>query len=99
MIFGKHRNKDINIFINNEKFETVQTTKFLGLILDSQLSWKPHIEQTTKKVAKTIGILTRAKQFLNKKTLVELYFSFAYPYLIYANIISGNATQENCWPI
>ena len=74
MIFGKHRHKEINIFINDEKLETVQKTTFLGLLLDSQLNWKLQIENITKKVAKVIGILTRAKQFLNKKTLIQLNF-------------------------
>jgi hypothetical protein len=74
MIFGKHRLKDVNIFINNERLDVVQNTTFLGLTLDSQLNWKQQIEKVTKKVAKVIGILSRAKQFLNKKTLVQLYF-------------------------
>jgi hypothetical protein len=99
MIFGKHRNKDINIFINNKKLEIVQTTKFLVLTLDSQFSWKPHIGQTTKKVAKMIGILTRTKQFLIKMTLIQLYFSFAYPYLIYGNIIWGFVPANTLWPL
>ena len=65
MIFGKHCKKDINIQINNEKLEIVQKTKFLGLILDSRITWKDQIETITKKVAKTIGIIGRAKQYLN----------------------------------
>jgi hypothetical protein len=99
MIFGKHRNKNVNIYINNEKLNIVQHTKFLGLILDSQLNWKLHLEQVTKKVSKVIGIIMRAKQLLNKKTLVQLYFSFAYPYLIYGNLIWGSASATAIWPL
>jgi hypothetical protein len=99
MIFGKNRHKQIKIFIENEQLEIVQNTKFLGIIVDSQLSWKPHIEQITKKVAKVIGVISRAKQFLNKKTLIQLYFSFAYPYLIYNNIIWGSAPATTLWPL
>jgi hypothetical protein len=97
MIFGKHRNKNIKIKINNEQLEIVQKTTFLGLILDSQINWKLHIECTTKKVAKVIGIISRAKQFLNKKTLVQLYFSFAYPYLIYGNLLWGSTSASTLW--
>jgi hypothetical protein len=54
MIFGKHYKENIDIRINNEKLDTVQSTKFLGLILDSKFTWKEQIETITKKVAKTI---------------------------------------------
>ena len=91
--------KKIKIYINNEQLEIVHQTKFLGLILDSQLNWKPQIEQTTKKVAKVIGIISRAKQFLKKENLIQLYFSFAYPYLIYANIIWGSSPASTLWPL
>ena len=81
MVFGKHRNKEFKIFINDKLLETVHETKFLGILLDSQLSWKAQLNSITKKVAKTIGIISRAKQFLTKKTLVQLYYSFAYPHI------------------
>jgi hypothetical protein len=69
------------------------------IILDSSLTWKEHFLYTSKKVAKTIGILSQARQFFNKKTLTQLYYSFAYPYLIYCNIIWGNATKTTIWPL
>jgi hypothetical protein len=50
-------------------------------------------------MAKSIGIITRAKQFFNKTTLLQLYYSFVYPYLIYGNIIWGNAANVTCWPL
>ena len=34
---------------------------------------------------------------LNKKTLIQLYFSFAYPYLIYGNILWGSAAASTLW--
>ena len=50
-------------------------------------------------MAKSIGIITRAKQFFNKTTLLQLYYNFVYPYLIYRNIIWGNAADVTCWPL
>jgi hypothetical protein len=99
MIFGKHRNKNITIKINEQRLDIVHKTTFLGLILDSQINWKLHIECTTKKVAKVVGIISRAKQFLNKKTLIQLYFSFAYPYLIYGNLLWGSTPASTLWPL
>jgi hypothetical protein len=62
-------------------------TKFVGVIVDQELNWKKHIIYTSKKIAKAIGILTKTKQILNRNTLIQLYYSFVYPYLIYGNLI------------
>ena len=50
-------------------------------------------------MAKSIGILSRARKFLNKTTLMQLYFSFLYPYLTYCIIIWGRATENALLPI
>jgi hypothetical protein len=87
------------ITLNGEILDIVTETKFLGVILDSGLTWKNHIIYTSKKIAKSIGILSKARQYFNSKTLIRLYYSFIYPYLIYCNTIWGNASQTNLWTI
>jgi exonuclease III len=102
MIFGRKtegRENSLDIFIEGTKIDIVTQTKFLGIILENSLSWKPHLMYLSKKVSKTIGILSRARKFLNKETLKQLYYSFLYPYLTYCNIIWGNAPQSTLWPI
>ena len=101
MLFGgkKSSDYDIKILINGEKINIVSETKFLGVTLDSKLSWKAHIQSITKKVAKSIGVLIRARQFLDKKTMKQLYYTFVYPHLIYCIAIWGKATAQNIWPL
>jgi hypothetical protein len=102
MLFGTKKGEqsyDINIKINNEKLDRVNQTKFLGIILDSGCTWQPHIQYITKKIAKSIGILSLARQTLNKNTLIQLYYSFIYPYLLYCNIIWGKAAATHIWPL
>ena len=93
MIF-KSNNKytsDIPIIIDNVPIERVYSAKFLGVQIDPQLSWVKHIDYTCKKLSKCCGILSKAKRILNKSTLITLYYTFAYPYFTYCNIIWGNA--------
>ena len=47
------------IFFKNMEIVQTNTAKFLGVLIDSTLSWKSHIEYITKKVAKSIGIIKR----------------------------------------
>ena len=58
-------------------------------MISDTLSWKSHIEYISKKVAKSVGILSRLSRFLYKKNLLNLYHSLVYPYLIYCNEVWG----------
>ena len=44
----------------------------------------------TCKIAKTVGILCKARHFIGKDLLLSLYYSLIYPHLIYGNIVWGN---------
>ena len=73
----------------------VEKTKFLGVVIDNKLSWQDHINYISGKIARGIGILIKAMAFLNKETLVTLYYSFVYPYLIYCNHVWGSSCSKN----
>jgi hypothetical protein len=92
----KLNSHDINIQIEGWTLEIVKTTKFLGLILDSGLSWKNHIQHITTKIAKSIGILSLAKQTLTQKSLIQLYYAFVFPY---CTVIWGKNHDSTIWPI
>ena len=87
--------EDVPMIINGEVVERVYVTKFLGVYIDAQLSWKHHIDYTCKKLSKSIGILSKARRKLSKNTLISLYYSFSYPYLIYCNQVWGNTYPTN----
>jgi hypothetical protein len=102
MIFGPNKRKEthnISVKIEGQIIEVVHHTKFLGIILDDKLTWKNHISYITQKISKSIGILTRARPLLNTTILRQLYYSFLYPYIIYCNIIWGQAASITLWPL
>ena len=92
MFFTKKRKPTakIDLFIDNERIEETCKTKFLGVIIDNKLTWKDHINYISGKIARGIGVIIKARKFLNKKSLLSLYYSFIYPYLIYCNVVWGN---------
>lgn len=48
---------DVNIFMNNSRLERVDKAKFLGVVLDSKLTWKSHNRYIRTDVSKVAGIL------------------------------------------
>ena len=77
------------IFVDNKQIQKTDQTKFLGIIISDNLSWQTHIDYISKKVSKSIGILYRLSKFLNKSSLLSLYYSLIYPYYIYCNEVWG----------
>ena len=69
--------------------------KFLGVLSDDNLSWKEHIKYLEDKIAKNIGLMCRAKPFLNKESLLALYYSYIHSYLNYANLAWGSTYLTN----
>ena len=54
-----------NIHINNSELKKVtHDTKFLGVIIDENLTWEQHIKALSKKLASCTGSLNRIIQFL-----------------------------------
>jgi len=96
MIFTRNRilhNRINKIVIEGTIIDTVEKTKFLGVIIDNNLCWKDHIFYLCNKIAKGIGIIKKVKDILNRDTLISLYYTFIYPYLIYCNIVWGRAAN------
>ena len=52
--------------------------KYLGVIVDSHLSWKPHILNVSKKIGRSIGIMYKLREFMNIKMLKNIYYSLIY---------------------
>ena len=67
--------------------------RYLGLILDSCLSWKHHINELCKKLSRAIGLLYKIKHFSTKHVLRSLYFSIFHSHLTYGLPVWGNAAK------
>ena len=95
MLSHTHRTTPLplNIKIDDKLLTEVQQIKFLGVILDNRLRWKPHIEDTQNKLFKIMGILYKIRNLCNAACLKQLYLSLAYPYLFYCSAIWGGACK------
>ena len=73
MFTNKNASKPIlNISIDEHRIDETDHTKFLGVVIDSKLTWKNHISYITGKIAKGTGVITKARKLLDKNTLITL---------------------------
>ena len=64
---------DIVIKIGNKHLRRANYVKNLGLLLDENLSWKYHLSELSKKLARTCGIFFKVRSFL-PSTLIVVYY-------------------------
>ena len=78
-----------NLEINGIPLERVQNFNFLGLVLNENMFWKPHIDLLANKLAKCAGVLNKLKRFLPIHILRTLYFSMVQSRLVYCILTWG----------
>ena len=76
--------------INNDFLKQVLFIKFLGVIIDQNLTWKNHISSVLQSVMKSTGLIAKLRHFTNRNTLKLIYYALAYPYLTYGKLVWGN---------
>ena len=74
----------------------VKEVTFLGVILDENLSWKPHISHIAGKISKSVGIFVRSSPCLTKLALKMLCYLLVYPYFHYCIIVWGFTLPHPC---
>ena len=75
MLVGSKTVEHDNISINLDRISLPQVTeqKILGVLIDSKLNWKPHIETLERSLSSKLGILHRVSYFLPVSKLQLIY--------------------------
>ena len=81
--------------INNREISRTESRKFLGVLLDENLSWKTHIKYIENKISKNISILFKVRPFLNKMSLLSLYYCYIHSYIYYGSVSSRKKQTVN----
>ena len=87
------------LFIDNHRIERNKVNKFLGILIHENLTWDDHIRYIKQKVSKSIGILYKTSQIVNKSSLIQLYYSFINSYLSYGNIVWASTYKTTLEPL
>ena len=57
---------DTHYFLHGHKLEVVDSSKYLGVALSEDLSWRKHVEATSSKAFRTLGFLCHNFRDCNK---------------------------------
>ena len=86
----KHLADRITLSLNGCKIFESTKVKYLGVILDSRLSWKHHIFELNKKLSRAVGMLYKLRSMnCDQRILLSLYFSLFQSHLTYGLVAWG----------
>jgi hypothetical protein len=91
--FGKPDNlpaKNLFLKIDGQILRKVDQCKFLGVLIDQDLSWRGHIRKVVTKLRQTMGLIGRARGFMDEAQILLLYNTMVLPHLQYCLINWGN---------
>lgn len=100
MLLSRKRSKmsiPCTLLLNQMPLEFVDSFKYLGLNITSDLTWSRHIETITSKARRLVGLLFR--QFYHcadTNTLKKLYVSLIRPHLEYACQVWDPSSAKEC---
>jgi len=97
MQFLSKTNYAINVNISHKTIQisNVCPTNFLGVTLDSTLSWKPHLDQLISKLNSACYVIRSLKSLIPLESLRMIYFSSVHAIISYGIIFWGNSSYRN----
>ena len=75
--------------IRQKVLDDVQCTKYLGVHIDKTLDWKKHIQEVSKKISRSLGMIKYAKRFLPFESLKNLDTGLVDPHFRYCCAVWG----------
>ena len=85
---------NVDIILDKTKLKRVDKTKFLGVTIDENLSWKNHIDGITKTISRNIGMINKLKFIIPERILHTLYCTLVLPYINYGILIWGRRAKH-----
>lgn len=80
-----------NVVVKGCCIDEVNTFKYLGIHLDTTLTWKTHIDNLVKSNAPLCGMFRKLSHFLPRHVLMKVYHSFVHSRYQYGVSIWGSA--------
>ena len=96
VLFHSYQKKVTELVIlkfGRKKIQQENCVKFLGVLLDSALSWKYHLAVLAKKLARTSGLFFKTRHLIPFDTIKLLYHAIFSPFLYYGIVVWGVASE------
>jgi len=85
--------------MNGVRIQQTDSIKYLGVIIDNKLSWKPQISSLCGQLSQACGVMYKIRHFADMKILRLICFSLFHSHLQYCIIDWGRAYKTVIRPV
>ena len=85
---------DLAVVVNGKQLENVQCAKLLGLEIDQELKFAPHIDKLCRKLSQRIGIMKKIRYCLPLKYRLLFYNAMIRLVMAYVNIVWSSCDKH-----
>ena len=95
----KHNPDSFKVTINNHTISPEDSLKYVGVLLDNTLSWKPHVQKVKTQLSRACGILSKFKHYTSPPVQKVVYNSLIHADLNYSVLNWGSASNTTIEPL
>ena len=85
---------NMNVLVDNTVIPQVEQTKFLGIILERQLSCRNHTNTLYNKIIANKLLLLKSKRFISNEGLRSIYYGHIHSHISYGLINWGSMADK-----
>jgi len=95
-VFSKRiQESTIKLKLSGNDIPCVNSTKYLGVHLDSDLSMQNHCMSVKNKLNKITSACYYISNFINRSHVRDIYFAYVFPHIKYGIEITGSSSMKN----
>jgi hypothetical protein len=99
MIIDNRRKQHVHgdIIIKGEVVEKVEQYKYLGIIIDNKLTWKPNTDAIVKKLHSRLYFLRKLRSFNVRQEILQMFYTSTCNSVLYFGSVcwSGNISKQD----
>jgi hypothetical protein len=80
---------ELSVVIKNKEIREENSTKFLGVIIDRNLTWELQIDKICSKISSSLFTIKRLSTIIEQDILITVYYGLVYPHLKYGITVWG----------
>lgn len=81
--------------LNDFNISLTNNVKFLGVSLDSKLTWNVHLDEVTKKLCSATYAIKKIKELVGRNAARDVYFAYFHCIMTYGTLFWGTAASAN----
>jgi len=85
----------LKLSCNQDEIKQCTKHKLLGVIIDNELQWQPHLDYISKIISRNLYLLSKIKAIVDKDTLKLFYNAHIKPHFEYASIVWDECSDNN----